>query len=820
MRTVGAEAGQRDVMNIDAVYGKPDEGRSEALTERAMTTLAILLAIVSGYTTLKGMLKIFGSSEPVFSSSEAFFSTAAAFVITAVVQTALTVLCWVLGKDLARALTAKMHETKSSRQSASAKIGRYFMMLFLVLLCLLISAFFSFNTYYTGLYKGEEELRIAEASVPDFGIEVRSILNQSVAEFRSDRRDVILSKVRDSGFLDGIAKLSSAAEGSKELLESRVKELNQQRIAEEKDRIRQRIESGQEIDKSRKALSETEDRIDEISDEIKTLEDGIAGQRSQIDELRKQEKAFNDEAECERIGCDGRKQGTGEKFSNGIASARKADRDAKALENRTNVDQGKVEALVGERTEITIRIEQAKLELGEPAKSEAVVGEVQTPAEENALPPIETVDQNIAELTKAEKAFEDLPTEERFLRLGNLCADLKKAILEDATLAPNIEGVRCELTDQALAQEIAAFTGQNKLINVFSGKCAELDIDALTLSDAAPRLRECYQLALKSGVPRAQDALVLARDSISAFEQRFDPSQHEFLKTLRAFSVSPLLALLAAFIAGIQDVAVFIMTFIVEFFRRERIYVRNEELDRFLSGSQREALHMLLAGMQPVPNLADQYAFIFNDEKKAKMSIEEINAVNDVLFDLRSRRLLVTPSATEFRINQTGYEVLSSRLRSAKKQETIPSASAATTEYAVESIRVKPAWGESRERNAPEEPPVGLSSVQQAAWKAKQRRAASRQPSPQYSSPLPNSNRAQRSQRHQENTDSGNLDESSGAKNRMAASGYDERLAQQSTRNGSPRQADETRRRESDKDEEISQGEKNVRDMIKKMNST
>ncbi|MEZ5870468.1 MAG: hypothetical protein R3D32_01235 [Nitratireductor sp.] len=764
-------------MSIDQAKEKRlrDGEAGSDLAEKAMYVLAILLALVSGYTTLQGMLRIFGNSNPVLSSPDAFFSTAAAFVITAVVQAALTVLCWVLGKDLARAFTAKMHESNTNRQTTGAKIGRYTMMGVLVLLCLLISAFFSFNTYFNGLYKGDEERRIAEASVPDFGIEVGSILNQAVAEFRSSRRDEIMNAVRDSGYVERMNLLAQTAEANKGKLEDRVRQLNQERIDAEKEKIRLRIEAEQLTDKSRRSLGENQARIAEIDEETKRLNEGIEGLRGQIRELRDREKAARDEAECERAGCDGRKPGTGTKFNAALAEATKADRDAKALDNRINADLDSINKLGNERTELAIRVEQAQLDLAaakpeagtEPEASAQDGSQTKpgvAPQAENtttsspALPKIENVDQNIAELNKAVKAFDSLPTQERLQQVSNLCSDLATAISEDAELATQFNVEQCKIGQDALLQDINAFSKQNEQLNGFSAKCANINTDALTLETAIPELRDCYSLALKAGVPRQQPSFAEANDAISTFQQRYDPTQHEFLKTLRAFSVSPLLAVLAAFIAGVQDIAVFIMTFIVEFFKRERTYVRSEELGRFLSGSERGAIEKLMAGLVPVPNVHDRYAFVFDDAKKARMTDDEVKAINDILFDLRARKLLETPSATEFQLLTEGYNALKARLRDPEKRETAQ-ALRDSERPADRREGGNVSRPESRESgmnlgDGASRPPEGLTPIERAAWIAsRKRQAAGRNVPDDYSTPPPQSSREKRFRRQQEGSE-------------------------------------------------------------------
>ncbi len=170
------------------------------------------MTAVSGYTTYMGMIRIVGADAPQ-AGIGSWLPLLVAGSITAVVQIGLTVLCWVAGRDFARAVTRKAHE-RLERASLSASIGKLFAMTALLAICFTVSVFYSFNTYFNSMYSGKEERRVEAQAVPAVAVQVSSLLNEAVSERRASSVDAIRSLASEGGYyaeLDDIAKTVTEA---------------------------------------------------------------------------------------------------------------------------------------------------------------------------------------------------------------------------------------------------------------------------------------------------------------------------------------------------------------------------------------------------------------------------------------------------------------------------------------------------------------------------------------------------------------------------------------------------------------------------------
>ena len=190
---------------------RPDSGSlgeksADFLINLAMASLALLVTAVSGYTTYKGMIRIVGA-DAATSGAESWLPTIVALSITAVVQIGLTILCWVMGRDFARAITARLHERRQ-QVSVGTLFGKAGAMLTLLAICLAVSIFYSFNTYFNSMYEGKEERRVEANSVPAVALEVSTLLNEAIGDRKASDIGKISNLAKDSGYFAQLQALS------------------------------------------------------------------------------------------------------------------------------------------------------------------------------------------------------------------------------------------------------------------------------------------------------------------------------------------------------------------------------------------------------------------------------------------------------------------------------------------------------------------------------------------------------------------------------------------------------------------------------------
>ncbi len=75
-------------------------------------------------------------------------------------------------------------------------------------------------------------------------------------------------------------------------------------------------------------------------------------------------------------------------------------------------------------------------------------------------------------------------------------------------------------------------------------------------------------------------------------------------------------------LAAIQDIAVFIMTFMVEFFRREREFARREQRNGEIDAEEIEAIRHILARADPDTTRRNGYVFRLPPERVAMMGVD------------------------------------------------------------------------------------------------------------------------------------------------------------------------------------------------------
>ncbi len=655
----------------DSTYNNENAGKKTGgsfALDGAMLTLAMMVTFISGYTTLRGMLRIFNFNEFDISTVEGFFSVSAAAALTLVVQIALTVLCWVLGKDFARAITAKMHDF-SARQTTGAKTGRFVTMGLMIVICLAISVFFSFNTYFNNLYKGNEEERSAKNAVPTFTIETRSLLIQSISDFRNKRRNEILKIATDSEFLPGIVKLKKIAESEQDTLNSRIAELSLKRRNAKLEEIKEKIKAKAKVAEKQRTAKESQIRIGAIDNEIKPLEQTIAQMRTEITEFEKTEKKHLGEAKAQELGLEGRTKGKGSEYHNALADAKAASINALAHKNRILSANDQIGKLRAERTNLQIFIEQKKLLEGvSPDDSTDTSQATVTSKTAQDIEILRSAGEAMVALDNKLSRFEELPTPSALSELRGVCNDIHGALSSDSTLAAKVSDMNCDTDSTALGRETTILSTQINKMNTFTNQCGNLDDGDFEPVAAVTALRDCYTLALKVGIPLNQSTLSRAEAKINSFATRFDPTQHEFLKTLQAFSVSKSLAVLALFFAAVQDLAVFIMTFIVEFFRRERTLSREEELGRMLDEGEENAFRFILANSDPIPGSKDQHIFRFAQEVQASMDENKVMNIKKILNEFIDRDLAEAVVANEYNIASRGMGALTNQLKRSNQQ--------------------------------------------------------------------------------------------------------------------------------------------------------
>ncbi len=623
-----------------------------------MASLALVVTAVSAYTTYKGMIRIVGADTPT-SGIESWLPIVVAGSITAVVQVGLTILCWVAGRDFARAITARLHERKR-RTSVAASAGKFTAILSLLLICLGVSVFYSFNTYFNSMYEGKEEKRVEARAVPAVSLSVSTLLGEAILEHRGSSIEKVRKIARETGYFQGLQDLADGVEATSPRYEARFAQLRAARTEAEKRRIETEFEVRARVDATTRAIEEQTAQLADVEAQIAATTQSIALLGERIVASRAEEQLQRDEADKQLRGEADRAAGAGKAYANALAAAQEAASSILADQQAIEAAKLQIETLDASRLELEKSIGIAKVDINaNTAESLAV--------EESGLPiqSIAEIGDAVSAMESARQAFEQTPLTSSLGALQSTCQRVREIGMADDEARAAAESSACKPRSEALISAIAAFTSEENKRSAYAKACGTLGSGTLQPAKAVETLRLCHFNAVATGVDAESRKAEKAFDAVEVFAGKFDKDQHPFLKTLQAFSVSPRLAGVALFFAVIQDVAVFIMTFMVEFFRRERQIAREEKNNLHMGETQFEALRYVLGKCDPLPGRRDSYIFRLSQDRQSFLSQDELLAVKAVLEDLRGRGLATATSRTGYIVSSDGFTIMQNRLRDA-----------------------------------------------------------------------------------------------------------------------------------------------------------
>lgn len=647
---------------VDATNRQPGQvslaSRSaDFLVNLAMASLALIVTGVSAYTTYKGMIRIVGADAPA-AGIESWLPVIVAGSITAVVQIGLTILCWVTGRDFARSITARLHERKrrSSMATTASKMGA---MLALILICLAVSVFYSFNTYFNSMYEGKEEKRVEARAVPAVSLQIATLLGEAIAEQRASRIENIRELAEASQYFVTLASLARTVEETAPRYAARFEKIRTEKIEAGKTRLEAEFDIRARIDSTTRAIDEKAGELAQLDARTLAAQEAVSLANQHIATLRAQEQLQREEADKQLRGDEERASGRGKVYAQSIAAAQAAALAIVIEQEAIATARRKIEELEGRRLELEKSIGLARLDI------DAANPQAGTSESSGSLPisSVGAIAEAVAAMEGSRTAFEQTPSTSAYAALQSSCQVVREIGLGDDAARSAADASHCKARSDTLDAAMEVFTDEEVKRAEFIKNCGTLGNGSLAPAKAVETLRQCHFRAVATGVDADSRKAQKAFQSVESFAGKFDKEQHPFLKTLQAFSVSPRLAALALFFAIMQDVAVFIMTFMVEFFRRERELAREDRASIHLGEQEIEAIRYVLAKCEPMPGRRDSHVFRFSAERQSFLSTDENLAIKAVIEDLRGRGLASATSRVAYVVSSAGYVSLQTRLR-------------------------------------------------------------------------------------------------------------------------------------------------------------
>lgn len=654
-----------------------DEGNSR-LVIACMVLLALAVTAVSGLTTLEGMASIFGvnnAAQTAFADNwvgwiASYFTAAApAVLLTLVVQVGLTIICWVLGQDVGRALTAKRNEAYI-KQGAVTKTARAVVIGIFLFLLAATSIFFSFETYFNHLVGrgdgGTTQLgKTAKDSIANYSADIEASLRKAIALVETNKRSRVIAEAEAAGFFKATNDIDEFLRENGDALSKGFNEIDKQRLSENRKKNNDAKSYRENQEKLKKNILDQKRLTGDVAD----LEDAIAEHERLV-------SLHFELAEDQRLGRKGAKEGKGTIYLREIAA--KEDQEKKRDDKKATLQKKKIELarLDEQKFQLEDAIDFYQLQNGIVQDRTRDSTGAESPERPRRTPTgrITKSSEGRNAISNAVSDFRNSPSDTSFQTVINICRHLNNVI----QVVPDAPEVDCQRGSADFNVARRDYNDHVVTQTEYNRICSNLVRKEIgTQSEAVTTFTKCVSEAERAfEIGSTNDDFKDARQYLESYKILFDPDQDPFKRALLAFRIDALLAGLALFIAVMQDAAVFMMTFLVEFFRRERVLKRQTEDDRLLSQSDTDALKFLLARSRSAESGNGYYLFEFDEESREDLSLDEIGDIRSALDDLISKGLAVAIGTDHYRIVSEGYAVLNAEIRKRRRLQNAESENA------------------------------------------------------------------------------------------------------------------------------------------------
>ncbi len=654
-----------------------------------LVVFALALTAVSGWTTYNGMKMIVVGGNDAASAGALFGVTLpsvqhlVALVFTICVQVALTAFSWILGKDLARALSQRRHDTGMNR-AIHTSIFRAGTMIAILAGCFLVSTVFSYSDYFNRLYSGETVSLRAADEAPRVLREVKSLLERDLKDHRAASIASVEADGERKAWFDVLGKVGTQARQSQSKLDDLVKRQTQERIEREKAALDAQLEAARQAGSKDEVITLNQQRIAAIPAEIKAKEDQITSVQAEIIKLRDEAERLGEQAREESnrgpgggpcpvpFNCRGsrtRALETQQQEKN-----TEADTKVRGQEKlRADIKKLRDEALVAETAIKKATLEKQQLEQGASPSENPV----QKPA---------TVSQDITDVSSAIEAlqalqtgFAALPSLANYKQLEATCGVLLKAI---QTASPDDESFKsASCANPAVVRLAEEFDRAEAARASYGDVCKEPEGEALTFDNTPKLLQTCLDAAAGTGASIGD-----AESRVAAFKELRDPSRHPLERIRTSFDAAPTLAAIAAFLALFQDLMVFLLTFAADTVRLEHehsMMVEDTETDYSVQDTDapRVAAAKLISTMAlPAPGRPGRSLYDVGSAAHDELRRDHRENVTSLLNSLSRQRLAnfveQDDGRSVFEIDQSGMQRLEEMIKTAKPvqpvQPTVP----------------------------------------------------------------------------------------------------------------------------------------------------
>jgi hypothetical protein len=393
--------------------GPPGRGKGKEFQFNVGKTAAVgclLMVLVSGYTTAKGLLDIVGGSQ--------FYIV---ILATVVVQGTLAIAAWFLGQELARFVLRR--RLGPGMDPPSGALTAVTAALFLATFS--VSVFFSFSFWFTEL-RGLSQRREDARQLPNtFVSEVMPTLLAAVNEGRMAELRGVSEFPATKEWLANLDKIVDFARDKRQAVQKQIEENAGARNMREK-----------QVRDARAKLTQFRTDKERYQREADVIDKKLAPFDEELAQLQKEWQQYEQERLAECAGIQGRKQGCGPK-------ATEATKQRDAVKRRMDEIESTLQGDRKRRAQLARLLQSAQADTEDLArfleKSSNAPSEAGTSAGG-----LDTLEQMVTLLTQRQRAFREAGTRDTYGEVVQTCGSIVGLFTEAKLTGGPIENLSCE----------------------------------------------------------------------------------------------------------------------------------------------------------------------------------------------------------------------------------------------------------------------------------------------------------------------------------------------------------------------------------------
>lgn len=427
----------------------------------------------------------------------------------------------------------------------------------MLLICMGISVFFSFDSLFSTIFPAGERARAADLRAQNQVAGLVTELGSFVKKRRIEESARLFETQGWKDYDEQLHKLNDAAQGADEAIKQYfIEKMNQRTsgIKEQQERIATATGGQAGLADKKAALTVEVNRL--RTHDLPALTEAYGKAKAARDERLSQKEAKRIEAQAEGGGV----EGTG-KVGRGPEYRKRVDELAR-LEEGIKIDNERLKVATKDYDGVNTRIAQIEREL---AAIDGQLGKLKADAE-NAGQRIKINEESLktddapkvdpttalVQLERARTDFRTLPEAARLANIQQLCSGLAGAMASTDATRAKVAGIDCD--PKSASEAAARVFALNAGLSRYEEKCA--GGDKLPVASSTDKYLEygasCVQ---ESGLPGPDSAKL--RDKLNGIALNRDDKAHRFVVTWNAFLDGNRLAYLALSIAIALDGLVF-----------------------------------------------------------------------------------------------------------------------------------------------------------------------------------------------------------------------------------------------------------------------